>query len=100
MWTVYMSRNATLLELTSPTLFPKGLTFVDTVYKFCTERKFNPQMFDSECKKWLLLLLQLVDFTEDNPDLYLQAFLGSSTHTVVKWYRADIIKLVSTSETA
>ena len=86
----------TMLELTTLTLFPKGLIFVDTVYKFCTGHNFNPQMFDPECKKWLLLLLQLVDFTTENPHVVLEAFLGISTLTVVKWYRADIIKLVST----
>lgn len=91
---LYMSKHRTL-ELTPPTLFPKGLTFMDTVYKFCTEHKFNPQMFGPECKKWFLLLLQLIDFTGDNPHIPLKAFFHSSTHIVVKWYRADIIKLVS-----
>ena len=90
-----MFKNTTL-ELTPLTLFPKGLIFVDTVYKFCTEHKFNPQIFDPECKKWLLLLLQLVDFTTENPHIVLEAFLSNSTLAAVKWYGADIIKLVST----
>ena len=83
------------LELTSHTLFPKGLIFVDTLCNFCMEYKFNPQIFDPECKKWLLLLLQLIDFTGDNPYIPLKAFLGGSTHTDVKCYRADSVKLVS-----
>ena len=92
MWIMHVQKR--YIGINTPTLFPKGLTFVDTVYKFCTEHKFNPQMFGLECKKWFLLLLQLVDFTEDNPHIPLKAFLNSSTH-IVKWYRADIIKRVS-----
>ena len=78
--------------------FPQGLSFVDTLYKFCTEHQFNPDGFHPECKKWVLLLLQLVDVTgDDHPEVHLQRFLNKSTHTVVvKKYREDIINHVST----
>ena len=77
--------------------FPQGLSFVDTFYKFCTKHQFNTDGFHPECKKWVLLLLQLVDVTgDDHPEVHLRSFLSMSTHSVVvKKYREDIIKHVS-----
>ena len=78
---------------------PQGLDFVDTVYNFCKVHSFNCQLRDSECKKWVMLLLRLVDVTGDDPCTNLKIFLGKSTHTVVvKEYRQDIIKHVSATE--
>ena len=89
------SRN-TALKLTSLTLISQGLNFLDTLYKLWTERKFSLQAFDPECIKWLLLLLQLVDVTGDNPAVYLRRFLLGRTG-VVKKYRQDITKYVRDS---
>ena len=61
-----------------------------------TQRKFDSQEFDPECRKWLLLLLQLVDITGDNPHNHFHQFiLGKSA--VVKKYRWEIKKYVSVS---
>ena len=83
-------------KIISLTFFPQGLGFVDTLYRFCTKHNFNPLVFDPEYKKWVLLLLQLVDVTGDKPHIHLERFLGKSTHGVVKKYRDDIIEYVST----
>ena len=79
-----------------PYLLSQGLGFVDILYRFCTKHNFNPVVFDPECNKWVLLLLQLVDVTRDNSHVHLERFLGKSTHTVVQQYQDDIIKYVST----
>ena len=78
--------------------FPQGLSFVEELYKFWTKYGFKSQVFDPECKKWVLLLLQLVDVTKEHPEVHLQSFLGRSTLMVVKKYRADIIKHVSAED--
>ena len=81
-----------------PLSFPmQGIGFVDTLYKVWTKRKCNLQGFDTECKTWLLLLLQLVEVTGDHPDVLLQRFfLGKNeVAEVVKRYQDDIINHVS-----
>ena len=78
--------------------FPQGLSFVNELNKFWTEHKFKPQVFDPECKKWVLLLLELVDVTKDHPEVHLKSFLGKSTPAVVKKYRDDITKHVSAED--
>ena len=70
---------------------------MDTLYKNCTLDKCNCQLLEVECKQWVQLLLQLVDVGGDHSVVHLQRFLGSSTLAVVKKYRADIIKDVSTA---
>ena len=91
--------NLLLWNQYPPILLPQGLDFVDTVYNFCKVHSFHNQLRDSECKKWVQLLLQLVDVTGDDPCTNLKIFLGKSTHTVVvKEYRDDIIKHVSAAE--
>ena len=76
------------------------MIFVDAVYKFWTERNFNPTGFDSECKKWVLLLLQLVNVTEDDSHIYLEVFLVKSNHKVVVKYQKEIREQVSAGQTA
>ena len=78
----------------------QGLDFVDAVYNLCKANSFSSDLLDSECKKWVQLLLQLVDVTGDDPCTNLKVFLGKFTHTVVKEYRQDIIKHVSAKEIA
>ena len=78
--------------------FPQGLRFVDDLNKFWTEHSFDSQVFDPESKKWVLLLLWLVDVTEEHPEVHLQSFLGKSTLMVVKKYRDDITKHVSAED--
>ena len=91
-WTLHLQNwkyNTPLLS------FPQGLRFVDGLDKFWTEHSFDSQVFDPECMKWVLLLLQLVDVTKDHAEVHLQDFLGKSTLMVVKKYQDDIIKHVS-----
>lgn len=89
------SRN-TALKVTSLTLISQGLNFLDTLYRLWTERKFSLQGFDHECIKWLLILLQLVYVTGDNPAIHLHGFLLGRTG-VVKKYQQDITKHVRDS---
>ena len=89
------SRN-TALKVTSLTLISQGLNFLDTLYRLWTERKFSLQGFDPECIKWLLILLQLVYVTGDNPAIHLRRFLLGRTG-VVKKYQQDITKHVRDS---
>ena len=84
------------IELYPLKLFLQGLAFVNMLHKFWTENKFNPQVFETECQKWVLLLLNLVDVTGDNPHIHFEIFLGKSSRTrAMKEYRADIVKRVS-----
>ena len=78
--------------------FPQGLCFVDDLYKFWTEHSFKSEVFDPECMKWVLLLLQLVDVTKDHAEVHLQNFLDQSTLMVVKKYQDDITKHVSAED--
>ena len=69
---------------------------MNTLHKFWTDRKFDSQLFDAECKKWVLLLLKLVDITGDNAQFHFEIFLGKPLRTnAMKEYRDDIIKHVS-----
>ena len=85
------SRNAAL-KLTSLTLISQGLDFLDTLNKLWTERKFNLEAFDCECKKWLCLLIQLVVIIGDNLSCDSQSFLLGKT-SVVKKYRQHVRRL-------
>ena len=78
--------------------FPQGLSFVEELYKFWTVRSFKSEVFDPECMKWVLLLLQLVDVTKDHAEVHLQNFLGKHKIGVVKKYRDDITKHVSAED--
>ena len=74
--------------------FLQGLNFLDTLSDVWTQCKFDSQAFDPECTKWLLLLLQLVDVTGDNPHIHYRRFILAKTG-VVKKYRQEVKKHVS-----
>ena len=95
-----LQKHSIETKLTSFTLISQGLEVLDKFYKLWTECNFNPQAFDPECTKWVLLLLRLVDVTGDSPALHFQRFLGKTSAGVVKKYQQDIIQHVSTRETA
>ena len=59
---------------------------MDTLYTVWSKREFNMQIFDTECKKWIDLLLQLVDVT-GHPYIHLQRFLHGKTGVVMKYQR-------------
>lgn len=63
---------------------------MDTLYTVWSKREFNQKIFDKECKKWISLLLQLVDVTGHQPDIRLQRFLQGKTGVLMK-YRQYII---------
>ena len=91
-----MNNLITCFETHIPTSFPQGLNFVDTLYVICTTRNFDCEVLDFECKRWIRMLLELVDVTGDDSCALLERFFGKSTHTVtVKEYQDDIIKEVS-----
>ena len=62
---------------------------MDTLYTVWSKREFNQKIFDTECKKWINLLLQLVDVTEHQPHIHFQRFLHGKT--VVMKYQQYII---------
>ena len=63
---------------------------MDTLYTVWSKREFNQKIFDTDCKKWIDLLLQLVDVTGHQPDIHLQRFLHGKTDVLMK-YRQYII---------
>ena len=67
---------------------------MDTLYTVWSKREFNQHIFDKECKKWINLLLQLVDVTGRQPHIHLQRFLHGKTDVLMK-YRQYIIDHVS-----
>lgn len=51
------------------------------------------ECFDDECKKWLLLLLRLVDY-EQNPEVMLNEFISSEHYVVAQRHQRVIISQV------
>ena len=70
----------------------QGIGFLDAMSALWDRRKFSDVAVDSECIKWLQLLLGLVDITGDHPDVHMKKFLGRTG--VVKRYRTTIVKQV------
>ena len=54
----------------------QGLGLLDAMNEVYSQRKWRMECFDDECKKWLLLLLRLVDY-EQNPEIMLHEFISS-----------------------
>ena len=49
--------------------------------------------FDEECKKWLLLLLELVNY-DHNPETFLREFISSQDYVVTKSHHRFIVDQV------
>ena len=69
---------------------------MDCMSEVCTRRKVDAKLIESDCIRWLLLLLHLVDFTDDKAETYIKLFL-MSRHKVLKSQkcRMEVKKYVS-----
>ena len=69
---------------------------MDTINSVCTHRKMDPTLVESECIKWVLLLLQLVDFTDGRAEAHLRQFLLSRSKVLKsKKCQTEVRKYVS-----
>ena len=57
------------------------------------QKKWRMDYFDDECKKWLLLLLGLVNY-EQNPEIMLHEFISSKHYVVAQRHQKVIISQV------
>ena len=57
------------------------------------QKKWRMDYFDDECKKWLLLLLRLVNY-EQNPEIMLHEFISSKCYVVAQRHQKVIISQV------
>ena len=57
------------------------------------DQKWRTVQFGDECKKWLLLLLGLVDY-DHNPEAFLHEFISSQHYPVAKNQKSFIIDQV------
>ena len=53
---------------------------MDCVLKVCADRKLDTPMLESECANWVVLLLEMVDYTDEEAEVQLKCF---STHSMV-----------------
>ena len=75
----------------------KGIAFVDCMNEVCTRRKVDATLVESDSIKWVLLLLHLVDFTDDKAEIYLKHFLRSQSKVLKNpKCRIEVKKYVST----
>ena len=59
---------------------------------FC-EKQWKIEHFDEECKKWLLFLLELVNY-DHNPEILLHEFISSQRYAVTKRHMRFIVDQV------
>jgi hypothetical protein len=72
---------------------------VDCVSDICSRRKVDHTLVEAEDIKWLLLLLQLVDFADSRAEIHLRLFLQNPAPVLKsKKYQQEIRKYVSTRE--
>ena len=51
------------------------MNFIITVWE---KHKYDKEFLDSECKKWLQLLIGMVDLTKDHPEVLLKEFISQT----------------------
>lgn len=77
----------------------QGLAFLHVVNQIWNDRSVSDEdlktKFNSECEKWVLLLLQLIDITGSQAKTHLHVFIRGEG--VAKSYRGIIKKTVSVS---
>lgn len=74
----------------------QGIGFVDCMNDVCIRRKVDPTLVESDSIKWVLLLLRLVNFTDDKVEIYLRQFLMSRSKVLKSQKcRQEIKKYVS-----
>lgn len=71
----------------------QGLELLDAMNEVFHQRQWRRELFDEECKKWLLLLLELVDYN-CNPEECLDEFISSKCYVVTKCHQKFIVDQV------
>ena len=89
--------HASLLQSLDPPLIPlifqQGLGLLDAMNEVYNQKKWRTIQFGDECKKWLLLLLGLVDY-DHNPETFLREFISPQQYTMTKCHQKFIIDQV------
>ena len=73
---------------------PQGIDFLDVLLEIFTQRKIDHEMVEDKIRKWLILLIQLVDITGPEPEVHFSLFIHG-TQKVMKKYKHLTIKYVS-----
>ena len=77
----------------------QGQSFINAIDSVWTKRSVSDgnlkTQFKSECQKWVLLLLQLIDITKPEAVTHLHEFVRPKGKGVLKMYRQDINETVS-----
>jgi len=71
----------------------EGLELLDAMNEVYSQRKWRKEQFNEECKKWLLLLLELVKY-DQNPETLLHEFISSQDYVVTKCHQGFIVDQV------
>ena len=63
----------------------------------CNHHNLQQSLIETECTEWLLLFLELIDFTDHRATAHLELFLKSKSKAVirVKSCRQNIVNYVS-----
>ena len=75
------------------TLILQGLEVLDAMNDVFSQKKWRMEHIDEECKKWLLLLLELVNY-DHNPETLLHEFISSQHYAVTKFHHGFIVDQV------
>ena len=74
-------------------LILQGLELLDAMNEVFMQKQWGMKAFDEECKKWLLLLLELVDY-DQNPEELLHEFISSQHYVVAKHHQRFVVEQV------
>ena len=66
---------------------------LDAMIGLFSQKTWKMERIDEECKKWLLLLLELVNY-DHSPETYLREFICSQCYDVTKRHKEFIIDQV------
>jgi hypothetical protein len=71
-------------------ILQEGLLFLDSVLGIIRKRLWQSTQLEEEMKKWLSILLSLVDITSTHAESYLKDFLTTKSGGVTKLFREHI----------
>ena len=72
----------------------QGISFVQFMMDICSHHNLQQSLIETECTEWLLLFLELIDFTDHRARAHLEQFLKSKSKAV-KSCRQNIVNYVS-----
>lgn len=71
----------------------QGLELLDAMNEVYSQKKWRKKQFYTECKKWLLFLLELVKY-DQHPETLLHEFISSQDYVVTKCHQGFIVDQV------